>query len=550
MRSTGVDDYRYNEIRGRGRGRGRGNHDRHHSQHLNHPQQPPQRRRGRGRYPPAPSQQQHAQQQAPQSQYPSQSSYPPQYAYAQHSRYWRPRGGGYRSKRSENRPQSEQAQPRYAQRRTRSYRYSPNTKPRKQVPAAFDAHQILTNNTVKTPEIQIKLVTYYHTNPVHQRLEFDQATKPSLITSTGIDSLLKLDLNRIPIDYSTLRDPNTQNTRSRQPKSLREQQPPASCCDTSRIDPFCYEIVKIDAKMKQKFAELHSPDCKDGDADHEGSNDTEQELEQKEKEEEQQKNQDRIRFITYRHNLRQIANAVLWKLGGLRIYDKTGVNIAVHRKANDIFLENIVEKDDNRQPSQFVANMVYGYLLEHVLEELSSSSTTAEEPQKQQPVEIHTVKPMEYQHKCLERDEIRALNEIRIGQDIEVLCAAEMDAIISSEDDDDSVQVIEIKSSQINERNASRIDGIPDVKLMKFWTQCRFGGVDAVLVALQTNGIIQRTQMIQTEKLEKLFPLITSKCVQMVHDVLKWLKQSMMKLEERQLYVLSFDTNDWNNTKW
>merc|ERR1712087_83198 len=209
------------------------------------------------------------------------------------------------------------------------------------------------------------------------------------------------------------------------------------------------------------------------------------------------------RFITFRHNLRAICNIVLFHLGGLKIHDQCGINMVVHHNGSDIFLENVIELETKR--SFFAVDSVYGYVLEHLLDCASKN-------------EYPNDGAMDYR-KCVDRTEIRALNRMHIGSDIECLCAAEMDAVLRDDASDvDGCQVIEIKSNRIRSKNSkgtggkcTKIKGIMDKKLLKYWTQCRFGGVDAVLIAFHRDGLIERTEMVKTSQLEAFFPNITRK---------------------------------------
>merc|ERR1719474_50392 len=149
---------------------------------------------------------------------------------------------------------------------------------------------------------------------------------------------------------------------------------------------------------------------------------------------------------------------------------------------------------------------------------------------------------MDYNQYGLDRDEIRALNRLRVGGDVDCLVAAEMDAVMT---DRGERKVIEIKSSRVLKRKRgrgrkSKMDGIWDWKLLKFWTQCKFGGVDAVLIAFHENGVVQRTELVDTAKLEQMFPNITSKCTGMVHGVLKWVRNVMREQPEHRLFHLAF----------
>ena len=305
-----------------------------------------------------------------------------------------------------------------------------------------------------------------------------------------------MDFNSIPIDYSTLKNKDEKNPKRKICPCLYEQYPPKHCWKMDRIDPFCYEIRKI-----VKSHNLIN-------------------------------NNNKGRFITYRHNLRAIANAALSKLTHFRIYEKCGINIGVYRNGKDIILENVSELEVNEQ-ANFNKNGLYGYLLEHALESLATADTNSKH-----------LPPMEYQ-KCLKREETRALNELVIGEDIVCLCAAEMDAMMGKN------KVIEIKCRTIqygNRRYTSKIPEMNDAKLLKYWTQCRFGGVDSVVIAFHKNGIVQKTKTLTTEDMENMFPVITNKCIAMVHDVLKWLQKAVVDLPDNQLHLLSFDTKKQNNT--
>eukprot|EP00483_Globobulimina_turgida_P005546 UN05556 len=221
--------------------------------------------------------------------------------------------------------------------------------------------------------MDLKHILYYHTDPTNNLLQFNNGIKPLCAKSANIESLIDINLNQIPIHY-----PNNFI------HSLYQQKPAKRYWNTTRIDPFCHEIKKIENEIK--------------------SNDDIQ-------------IQTRKRFITYRHNLRAISNVVLFKLTKMRIFDKCGINIGVHRNGNDIFLENITEFDEKANESFFAINCTYGYLLEHTLESLANNNGEIE--------------AMNYKKKCLDRDEIRALNQLQIG-DIDILVAAEMDAIMNN----------------------------------------------------------------------------------------------------------------------
>eukprot|EP01083_Nonionella_stella_P129288 392284_1 len=374
--------------------------------------------------------------------------------------------------------------------------------------ATFDTTAVLhphqSNETTKKPNIALRHLLCYHTDPTNSLLEFNEAIKPIQIHSQNISALTNIDLNHIPIDYSTVKNRHTAYYKQN-PYSLAQGQPPRHCWDTTRIDPFCREIQIIDKQIVRSYYQQHA------------------------------------RFITYRHNLRAIANVVLFKLINLRIHDKCGINIGVHWNGNDIILENITEFDANQEKQYFGANCVYGYLLEHTLESLSMTNKNQK-----------GIEPMNYQRKCLDRDEIRALNEMQIGDDVTVLLAGEMDAMMKFPNEIKH-RMIELKSSKIQTgywRSQSKIPDIANWKLLKYWTQCFFGGVDAVAIGFHREGIIQKTQVIRTQEIEAMFPVITKKCVQMVHQVLKWLQNTMPTLTQNKLYLLKFDTSDGHNTQF
>merc|ERR1711879_169612 len=97
----------------------------------------------------------------------------------------------------------------------------------------------------------------------------------------------------------------------------------------------------------------------------------------------------------------------------------------------------------------------------------------------------------------------------------------------------------------------SNIPGIVDIKLLKYWSQCKFGGVDSVLIALHRDGVVQRTERLDTAKLEQFFPDITRKCMKMVTSTLQWVRDAMLKLPEYKMYRLAFakSVNGRKNTK-
>merc|ERR1712129_239893 len=118
---------------------------------------------------------------------------------------------------------------------------------------------------------------------------------------------------------------------------------------------------------------------------------------------------------------------------------------------------------------------------------------------------------------CLQREEIRVLNELTFGNDIVCLCAAEMDGMTESS------ELIEIKCSTIRTRYNQKIPGIANSKLLKYWTQSRFGGVDSLVIAFHEQGIVQKTICMTTKELEAMFPVISAQCITLVHDVLQWM---------------------------
>jgi len=408
-------------------------------------------------------------------------------------------------------------EPQYQQKHC--YNNSMNTKNNKTtgrtVIGKFDTKRILQKRTQKDIEFQTKQLIYYHTDPVNKLLRFDDTIKPFLVKSDNIEWIKKLDFNQIPIDYSTLKNKGQNNKKQRFVYSLSQQHPPKQC--EKRIDPFCYEIQKIDKEMKMN-------DNGNGNNDNYKDSKT--------------KKEEKIRFITYRHNLRAIANVVLSKLTRFRIFDKCGINIGIHRNGNDIILENISEVNEEKNEPFSDVYSVYGYLLEHTLRSLSNNNS--------KDIKGTNIKPMDYSKSCLNRDEIRSLNKLQIDNDIEILCAAEMDAITKS-------SIIELKCCKIQNikwRNKSKVPEIADFKLLKYWTQCKFGGVDSVVIAFHEKGIVQKTCTLTTSEIEALFPVITKKCVEMVHEILKWLRNIIIPLAENNLYLLSFDTNKQNNTEF
>eukprot|EP01084_Bolivina_argentea_P291892 501722_1 len=362
--------------------------------------------------------------------------------------------------------------------------------------ATLDTTTILQRNTNSLQtNMNLKRVTYYHTAPESNLLECSDKIHPNCITQQSIKSLINLNVNfnDIPIDYSKQK---TENSNSKSLYSLSEKIPQLDI-NFSRIDPFCHEIHKI-------YASINSND----------------------------NTNTAIRFISYRHNLRAIAHIALFKLINFRMYDKCGLNVGIWRHGTDIMLENISEHDEELSLNTNTSpNFMYGFLLEHVLKLLSENKS---------------VKKMEPMIVGLQRDEIRALNELQIG-DIKMLVAAEMDAIMNG-------KVIEIKCCKIQTkkywRKQSQIPDIADFKLLKYWTQCKFGGVDAVVIVFHEKGIVKKTKILNTEYIEKMFPRITNKCIKIVHDTLKWIKNIVMKLPEYSLYVLSFDTNNKRNSKF
>ena len=327
----------------------------------------------------------------------------------------------------------------------------------------------------------------------------DEDIKPMTITMNGIQCLQNVDFKQIAIDYSNVPHHMKDDKMMNDPQCLSEQLPPPNCRMWNRTDPFVYEMVKVcnSIHLQRTMQKQETP-----------------------------------RFITFRHNLRAIANMTLYHLYGLRIYDRCGINIGIHRNGMNIFLENILEK----KREEWREEMIYGNLLEHTLEALCTKSDGK-------------IGAMDYQ-RVLDRNEIRAFNVVHLGEDIECLCAAEMDAVMKDEENGQE-KVIEIKSSKMRNVNHSKMKGILDWKLLKYWTQCKFGGVDAVLIVFHENGVVQRTELVDTVKLEQFFPRITSKCIQMVYEVLKWIQNVMIKLPERTLHRLAFAKrkNDTKNTE-
>lgn len=372
----------------------------------------------------------------------------------------------------------------------------------------LDISKIVKDEKVSTISVENERITYYHTNIETQLLEINSDVKPMEITWEGIKSLQNIDYEEIAIDYSNVPTKISKLTGSHKwetPCSLSRRLPPKGCRAFQRRHPFCCEIGMIERMLPtRKDANSFKQTMPNG-----------------------------PRFITFRHNLRVIVNAALYCLGKTRIYDRNGINIGIHRgKGQDIYLENISTFGtaiNGKKTTSFAVDMVYGYLLEHALESLSRKHDG-------------DIGAMDY-HRVLDRNEIRALNVIRIGQDIECLCAAEMDAVMEDEANGQE-KVIEIKSTKTNKKrrnnDCSKMKGISDSKLLKYWTQCRFGGVDAVLIAFHENGKVERTEIVDTVKLEKMFPIITAKCVKVLRGVLKWIQEIMLEQPEFTLYRLSF----------
>jgi len=328
-----------------------------------------------------------------------------------------------------------------------------------------------------------KLITFYEVNPVNRQLSVHEDIQPMAITMESVRSLRHTDYGQIPIDYGNLRPELVNGIDLRNPRSLSEQLPPSKCRQWDRIDPLAFcEIFEICHALR-----LNQPSG----------------------------NKQQSRVVTFRHNLRALANMALYQLSNLRIYDHCGINIGVHRVGTDIVLENVLEKKERR----WSVDMVYGHLLEHCLQRAGGDEA------------------MDY-GKVLDRTEIRSLNEMRFGDDVECLCAAEMDAVLCN--DTGKMKVVEVKSTKTKGMTRSKMKGILDWKLLKYWTQCKFGGVDAVLIAFHKNGVIERTELVDTAKLEQMFPVITSKCIGMMHSVLKWIQSTMLRMPERTMYQLSF----------
>ena len=406
---------------------------------------------------------------------------------------------------------------------------SPQPQHKKEVIIAkFDTKQLLQSKSKKL-ETNIELKTFYHTNPAQKLLEFNDSIKPMMIKSEKIECLLNMDFNEILINYSTLKNKEKNKSKRRFIKTLYQQRPPKCCWNnTSRIDPFCHEITKIDKAMNDTNIKNNN----NNNNNDINNDDSKSEM-------------NKTRFITYRHNLRSIANVVLFKLAHMKIYESCGINIGIHRKGNDIFLENITELEVNNKP-WFNVNCVYGFLLEHTLETLSNNDNDNDEKQ--------IIEPMDYQKSCIDRNEIRALNQLTINNDISVLCAAEMDSIMTN-NDKDNTQIVELKCSKIATKRRfgkePKVAGIPDFKLLKFWTQCRFGGVDSLIIAFHDgDGIISKTKTLNTKQIEALFPIITNKCIIMLYQILKWISNVVMKLPENNLYLLSFDTKNKENSEF
>jgi len=149
---------------------------------------------------------------------------------------------------------------------------------------------------------------------------------------------------------------------------------------------------------------------------------------------------------------------------------------------------------------------------------------------------------MDFKKHC-DRDEIRRLMQIKLGSDVNIYCAAEIDCICNE-------KVIESKCSKLPNNNLySAIKGIRDNKLLKIWLQCYFGGADELLIGFQRDGKIQRIKRIPTQKIQELFPDVTRQCIQTVHGVLDWIKDKLHK-QSPGLYHLHFDTQRLHNMRF
>eukprot|EP01084_Bolivina_argentea_P267986 455063_1 len=248
-------------------------------------------------------------------------------------------------------------------------------------------------------------------------------------------------------------------------------------------------------------------------------------------------NNNNTSIVTFRRNLRAIASVILHQLNVLKIYNKTGINIGVHWNGKRVLLENIKEIQPNKNQT-ICAYSVYGKIWEHIMEVVSSDSNC----------KLDEIRSMNFKKQCIDRDEIRALLDIKMNDDVNIFCAAEMDALMN--DEKELVHVVELKCSKTYYNGHKwKFPFIPDGKLLKMWSQCFFGGVDKLIIAFQKNGIIKKIHVFKTDEIQKKFPIITNKCIELTYSVLKWLQDTVKQLPEHNMYHLSFDKK-WTNSEF
>eukprot|EP01083_Nonionella_stella_P152649 489591_1 len=393
--------------------------------------------------------------------------------------------------------------------------------------ATFDINGIL-NESLESPPYKLNsnLLTYFHTDRAQTFLEHSNITPFEIKTETltFCDSI-KIDLNQIPINYEGIKNDNTKSSG----QSLNEQKPSVETFDAifgAQVSPLHTQIKHLLNTIRPLPSSSSPPNNSGDSSDTTPSNKP-------------------ATFITFRRNLRCIASVILHKLNLMRIYDRTGINIAVFWNGTHVVLENIKEVNPNKKHTPYNPFSLYGFLWEHTLHWLSNETTQTDV--------MDSITSMNV-NKHAERDEIRALLQLKMDDNINIVCAAEMDCILRHNDNapNECLQVVELKCSTIvkpKQNKPNKIEGIRDGKLLKMWLQCYFGGVDKLIIAFHEAGVIQSIKQLNTVEIQSLFPMVTSKCIQMVHDVLLWLQETMTKAPVNSLYHLSFNTH-WKNTQF